>query len=122
MPASAASCSRPRSSATTISSPRSPGRGALAAARAAVVAGVTDLYVIDLGAEGMLGGPALEMLESIRASLGDLARRVRFHTGGGIAGPDDVRALARWGVASAVIGRALLEGRLTLAEAMAAAT
>jgi len=98
------------------------GRGALAAARAAVVAGVTDLYVIDLGAEGMLGGPALEMLESIRASLGDLARRVRFHTGGGIAGPDDVRALARWGVASAVIGRALLEGRLTLAEAMAAAT
>ena len=97
------------------------GRGALAAARAAVAAGVTDLYVIDLGAEGALGGPALDLLESVRSSLGDLARSVRFHTGGGISSADDVRALARWGVASAVIGRAFLEGRLTLAEAIAAA-
>ncbi len=97
------------------------GRGALAAARAAAAAGITDLYVIDLGAEGALGGPALELLESIRSSLGDLARGVRFHTGGGISSADDVRALARWGVASAVIGRAFLEGRLTLAEAIAAA-
>ncbi|MBI2325669.1 MAG: hypothetical protein HYU87_12010 [Chloroflexi bacterium] len=97
------------------------GRGALAAARAAVVAGVTDLYVIDLGAEGALGGPALELLEAIRSSLGGLARGIRFHTGGGIASADDVRALAGWGVASAVVGRAFLEGRLTLAEALAAA-
>lgn len=97
------------------------GRGALAAARAAVTCGVTDLYVIDLGTEGALAGPALELLERIRSSLGDLARPVRFHTGGGISSAEDVRALARWGVASAVIGRAFLEGRLTLAEAMAAA-
>ena len=97
------------------------GRGALAAARAAVVAGIADLYVIDLGTEGALGGPATQLLESIRSSLGDLARRVRFHTGGGISSADDVRALARWGVASAVIGRAFLEGRLTLAEAKSAA-
>lgn len=97
------------------------GRGALAAARAAVTCGITDLYVIDLGAEGALAGPALELLESIRSSLGGLARAVRFHTGGGISSAEDVRALARWGVASAVIGRAFLEGRLTLAEAMAAA-
>jgi len=97
------------------------GRGALAAARAAVVAGATGLYVIDLGTEGALGGPALVLLESVRGSLGHLAARVRFHTGGGIASADDVRALARWGAASAVIGRAFLEGRLTLAEANAAA-
>jgi phosphoribosylformimino-5-aminoimidazole carboxamide ribotide isomerase len=97
------------------------GRGALAAARAAAMAGITDLYVIDLGSEGALAGPAVALLEQIRSSLGDLAPRVRFHTGGGIATPDDVRALARWGAASAVIGRAFLEGRLTLAEAMAAA-
>lgn len=97
------------------------GRGALAAARAAAEAGVGDLYVIDLGAEGALAGPALELLEGVRTSLGDLGRRMRFHTGGGIASVDDVRAIARWGAASAVIGRALLEGRLTLAEALAAA-
>ena len=97
------------------------GRGALAAARAAVTAGVTDLYVIDLGAEGALGGPAFDLLERIRPSLGDLATSVRFHTGGGISSADDIRALARWGIASAGGGRAFLEGRLTLAEAIAAA-
>ncbi len=55
------------------------------------------------------------------ASLGDLASRVRFHTGGGIGSVADVRTLARWGAASAVIGRALLDGALTLEEARAAA-
>jgi phosphoribosylformimino-5-aminoimidazole carboxamide ribotide isomerase len=97
------------------------GRGARAAARAAAERGVTDLYVIDLGTEGALGGPARDLIEDLRSSLGDSARRLRFHTGGGIASPDDVRALARSGVASAVIGRAFLEGRLTLEEAKAAA-
>lgn len=97
------------------------GRGALAAAKAAVDAGITDLYVIDLGIEGALGGPALDLLEEIRGSLGDRAARVRFHTGGGISSLEDIRKLARWGAASAVIGRALLEARMTLAEATAAA-
>ncbi len=97
------------------------GRGALAAAREAATCGVTDLYVIDLGGEGALAGPALALLAEIRDSLGDLARRMRFHTGGGISTLDDVRALARWGAASAVVGRALLERRFTIAEATAAA-
>lgn len=100
---------------------RATGRGAVAAARDAVAAGVLDLYVIDLGTEGALGGPALDLLGGVRGSLGDLAKRARFHTGGGIASADDVRALGRWGASSAVIGRAFLEGRLTLAEAIAAA-
>lgn len=97
------------------------GRGALAAAKAAVDAGITDLYVIDLDAEGALGGPALDLLEEVRASLGARAANVRFHTGGGISSTADVRRLAEWGAASAVIGRALLERRLTIAEAAAAA-
>jgi phosphoribosylformimino-5-aminoimidazole carboxamide ribotide isomerase len=97
------------------------GRGARAAAHAAAVAGIVDLYVIDLGTEGALAGPALDLLEDLRASLGDLASRIRFHTGGGIGSKEDVTRLARWGVASAVIGRALLDGVLTLEEAKAAA-
>ena len=97
------------------------GRGARAAARAALERGVTDLYVIDLGAEGALSGPASGLLEDLRSSLGDLSRGIRFHTGGGIGSAGDVRALSRWGVASAVIGRAFLDGTLTLAEAKAAA-
>ena len=97
------------------------GRGVLAAARRAVERGVRDLYVIDLGSEGALSGPAIDLLERIRDALGPSAAHVRFHTGGGIGSLDDVRALARWGAASAVIGRALVEGRFTIEEAKAAA-
>lgn len=97
------------------------GRGVLAAAKAAVDAGIADLYVIDLAADGALAGPALDLLEDVCTSLGDRAKGVRFHTGGGISSIEDVRRLARWGTASAVIGRALLEGRMTIAEATAAA-
>jgi phosphoribosylformimino-5-aminoimidazole carboxamide ribotide isomerase len=42
---------------------------------------------------------------------------VSFHTGGGVRDLADVRALAEWGAASVVIGRALLEGAFSLAEA-----
>lgn len=97
------------------------GRGVLAAARAAVDRGLRDLYVIDLAAEGALSGPALDLLEQIRHSLGTRARQVRFHTGGGVGSLDDVRALARWGCTSAVVGRALAMSRFTMAEAQAAA-
>ena len=97
------------------------GRGARAAAHAAAVAGITDLYVIDLTTEGALAGPALDLLDDLRSSLGGLAPRIRFHTGGGIGSKEDVTRLARWGVASAVIGRAFLDGTLALAEAKAAA-
>jgi phosphoribosylformimino-5-aminoimidazole carboxamide ribonucleotide (ProFAR) isomerase len=34
---------------------------------------------------------------------------------------DDIRAIARWGAASAVVGRAIADGRFTVAEARAAA-
>jgi len=97
------------------------GRGVLAAARAAVDAGIRDLYVIDLDSEGALAGPALGLLDEVRSSLGGRAQGVRLHTGGGISSLADISALARWGVASAVVGRALLERRFTLVEAMAQA-
>lgn len=97
------------------------GRGVLAAARAAVDRGVRDLYVIDLAAEGALTGPALGLLEQLRSSLGKHAAHVRFHTGGGVGSLDNVRALARWGCASAVVGRALAMSRFTMTEAQAAA-
>ena len=110
----------PRGPASELSE-EARGRGALAAASAAADAGIRDLYVIDLAREGALDGPATGLLEEVRASLGPAARRMRFHTGGGIASLEDVRSLARWGAVSAVIGRALLERRFTLAEASEAA-
>ncbi len=99
---------------------RAAGRDAAAAAAAAVQAGVRDLYVIDVGTDGRLGGPPLALLERIRAVLGPAATGVRFHTGGGVRSLDDLRVLARWGVASSVVGRAIADGRFTVAEAKAA--
>lgn len=96
------------------------GMETVGAALAAAAAGVRDLYVIDLGGEGRLRGPAFALLDRIRAALAREGHAVALHTGGGIRSLDDVRALSAAGVASAVVGRALAEGRFTLAEARVA--
>ncbi len=74
------------------------------------------VLVTDVARDGTLEGPNLE-----------LARRVAAATGlpallsGGVAALDDLRrAAATPGVAGAVVGRALYEGRFTVAEALAA--
>jgi len=65
--------------------------------------------------DGTLRGPDLESL-----------RRVRRHTShwvlysGGIASAEDIRALDDAGAAGVILGKALLEGRLELEEALAA--
>jgi len=87
------------------------GRGALAAARAAQVAGVRALYLIDLATEGRLAGPPVALVDAVRAVVGS---RMALHAGGGVRDLDDVRALASRGVASVVIGRALAENRFTI--------
>lgn len=97
------------------------GRDAVDAALAAVNSGVRSLYVIELATEGALGGPALGLLGRIRAALGPRAASVTLHTGGGVRDLADIAALARAGCASVVVGRALAEGRFTLAAARAAA-
>jgi len=94
------------------------GRGALAAARAAQLAGVRGLYLIDLTTEGRLAGPPLALVDAVRAVVGP---RVPLHAGGGVRDLDDVRALASRGVASVVIGRALAEKRFTVRAARQAA-
>ncbi len=110
----------PRGGAAELAG-RAAGRDAIAAAAAAVRAGVRELYVIDVSTDGRLAGPPLALLERLRASLGLAAATVRFHTGGGVRTLDDLRAIARWGATSAVVGRAIADGRFTVAEAKAAA-
>ena len=100
---------------------KATGRDSVASAIAAVDAGIRSIYVIDLVAEGGAGGPAFGLLRAIRDALGPRAEAVAVHTGGGVRDLDDVTALARAGVASVVLGRALAAGRFTIAEAKAAA-
>ncbi len=94
------------------------GRGALASSRAAQLAGVRALYLIDLTSEARLLGPPLALVDTVRAVVG---QRVALHAGGGVRDLDDVRALASRGVASVVIGRALAEKRFTIRGAREAA-
>ena len=105
---------------------RATGHDSVAAALAAVDAGIRSLYVIDLpliglSAEEAPRGPAIALLTSIREALATRAASIALHTGGGIRDLADLTALARAGAASAVVGRALAAGSFTIAEAKVAA-
>ena len=76
--------------------------------------GVARLLVTSAARDGSLAGPDLALVEDIApAGIPVLAA-------GGIASLDDLRALEQRGCEGAVVGSALLAGRFTLAEALAA--
>ena len=75
-----------------------------------------DSFVVtEIGRDGMLTGPDLEGLEQVMA-----ATAIPVIASGGIASLDDLKALAYLGVAGAITGKAVYEGRFTVAEALAA--
>jgi phosphoribosylformimino-5-aminoimidazole carboxamide ribotide isomerase len=65
-----------------------------------------------------MGGPDLELLER---SAHDAGGHDRIIASAGVTSLDDIRALAARGFAGAILGRALYETRLDLADALAAA-
>jgi phosphoribosylformimino-5-aminoimidazole carboxamide ribotide isomerase len=71
------------------------------------------LVYTDIGRDGMLAGPNLD-------AVGELAAAVPLPViaSGGVTSLDDVRRLARLGLAGCIIGRALYEERLNLREAI----
>ena len=86
---------------------------ATAAIGALADAGVTTFEVTAIDRDGLLGGPDLRLYE----------RLVGLHRGdvvasGGITTLDDLRRLRAAGCAGAILGRALYEGRLDLAETL----
>jgi phosphoribosylformimino-5-aminoimidazole carboxamide ribotide isomerase len=92
----------------------SPGRGAAQALAALADAGVTTFEVTAIDRDGSLAGPDLGLYERLIA-LG----RGRVIASGGIASLADLRAVRARGCAGAIVGRALYEGRLALADALA---
>ena len=75
--------------------------------------GVTTFLVTSITRDGTLSGPDLDTLREACQYEG-----VAIIAAGGIGGLEDLRALKRVGVAGAVIGKALYEGRFTLKEAL----
>ena len=70
----------------------------------------------DIAKDGMLQGPNLEAMAEMNAAV-----ETDVIASGGVTSAADVRRLAEIGLAGCIIGRALYEGTLALAEALVAA-
>ncbi len=75
------------------------------------------VLVTDVGRDGALTGPNLELLAEIRRRRPDLV----LQASGGVSSLDDLIAVKALGCNGAIVGRALYENRFTLPEAIAAA-
>lgn len=76
--------------------------------------GLRHLLCTDIGRDGMLAGPNLDLY----ASLLQWAPGLRVQASGGVRSVEDVRAARAAGCAGIVVGRALLEGQVELAQAL----
>lgn len=77
---------------------------------------VAAIIYTDIARDGMMSGPNFDAMAEMNGAVD-----VPVVASGGVTTADDVRQLAQIGLAGCIIGRALYEDRLSLAEAMAAA-
>lgn len=77
--------------------------------------GLRHVLCTDITRDGMLAGPNLALYEEVRA----MAPGVALQASGGVRDRTDLALLRRTGCAGAVLGRSILEGTLTLPEALA---
>ncbi|HEV7809799.1 MAG TPA: 1-(5-phosphoribosyl)-5-[(5-phosphoribosylamino)methylideneamino] imidazole-4-carboxamide isomerase [Candidatus Limnocylindrales bacterium] len=75
-------------------------------------AGVATLVVTGISRDGVLAGPDVALLESV------VATSAQVIASGGIASLGDLDAIRAIGCAGAIVGRALYEGAIDLAEAI----
>jgi phosphoribosylformimino-5-aminoimidazole carboxamide ribotide isomerase len=92
------------------------GRSALDLARQCAEWPLAALVYTDISRDGMLHGPNLEAMAELTAAV-----RLPVIASGGVTTLEDIRWLAGLGMAGCIIGRALYESRLDLAEAITAA-
>jgi phosphoribosylformimino-5-aminoimidazole carboxamide ribotide isomerase len=78
-------------------------------------AGMVHLLCTDIARDGMLSGPNCDLYAKLLA----LAPSIAMQASGGVRDLADIRAARAAGCAGAVLGRALLEGRVDLKEALA---
>lgn len=89
-------------------------------AKAVEKIGVKTIIYTDTATDGMLGGPNLVQM----AAICDAAPTCEITASGGVSSPQDVanlKALGRANLRAAIVGKALYDGRTTLAEMNAAA-
>jgi phosphoribosylformimino-5-aminoimidazole carboxamide ribotide isomerase len=76
--------------------------------------GIKRVVYTDVGRDGLLGGPNVEMTREVAKTIGVIGS-------GGVSTVEHLRALADAGAQGAIIGTALYEGRLTLHDALGVA-
>ncbi len=89
-------------------------RTALDLARQCAAWPLAAIVYTDISRDGMLEGPNVEATAELAAAVA-----VPVIASGGVTTLDDVARLARCGLAGCIIGRALYEGRIDLAAAIA---
>ena len=77
--------------------------------------GLRHVLCTDIARDGLLGGYNLALYDYLQTRWPGL----QVQASGGVRDLDDVKAVAAMGVSGAILGRALLEGRLRLSEALA---
>ena len=78
--------------------------------------GLKHVLCTDIGRDGALTGSNLDLYRQVTSRYPDL----EVQASGGVSGLLDLRQLATTGVASAIVGKALLEGCFTVADALEA--
>lgn len=76
--------------------------------------GLKHVLCTDISRDGTLSGSNVELYQEICARFPEVA----FQASGGIGGLEDIAALRGSGVSGIIVGRALLEGKFTVAEAI----
>lgn len=76
--------------------------------------GLRTILCTDVGRDGMLQGPN----EGLYRAILDKAPNLELLASGGVGSLDDILSLEQIGVAGAIVGKAIYEGKLDLAEAI----
>jgi phosphoribosylformimino-5-aminoimidazole carboxamide ribotide isomerase len=74
--------------------------------------GIQQLFCTDVSKDGKLEGPAVELYKNITGKFPSL----HFIASGGVSGLKDLDALEEAGCMGVIIGKAIYEGRISLAE------
>lgn len=90
------------------------GDGAVEFAKQAVSLGAKTIIYTDIATDGMLSGPNLDAMREMAAAVD-----ADVIASGGVGGLGDVEALLHTGVSGVIIGRALYDGKVDLASAIA---
>ncbi|MDR0770138.1 MAG: 1-(5-phosphoribosyl)-5-[(5-phosphoribosylamino)methylideneamino]imidazole-4-carboxamide isomerase [Burkholderiales bacterium] len=77
--------------------------------------GVRHVLCTDIARDGMMQGANVALYRSLTQAFPEIA----FQASGGIGTLDDIAALCDSGVVGVIVGRALLEGKFTVKEAIA---